>query len=153
MLRNRRQKWSKPLMSAAETIALIQQYYAAFNSERDELLLELLSDDVIHDINQGAREVGKQAFRGFLTRMRDCYAEVITDLAYCASLDGKRGAAEYLVLGKYLKADIGLPAAYGQTYRLAGGAFFEVEAGRITRVTNYYNLEDWLAQVRNPVLQ
>jgi steroid delta-isomerase-like uncharacterized protein len=140
-------------MNAAETVALIQQYYSAFNTERDELLLELLSDDVIHDINQGAREVGKRAFRDFLGRMRECYSEMITDLAYCASLDGTRAAAEYLVLGKYLKADIGLPAAYGQTYRLAGGAFFEVKNDRITRVTNYYNLEDWLAQVRNPTLQ
>jgi steroid delta-isomerase-like uncharacterized protein len=141
-------------MNAAETtVAMIREYYAAFNSERDELLLELLSDDVIHDVNQGAREVGKRAFREFLERMRECYAEVITDLAYCSSLDGKRAAAEYLVLGKYLKADIGLPAAHGQTYRLAGGAFFEVNDGRITRVTNYYNLEDWLAQVRNPTLQ
>jgi steroid delta-isomerase-like uncharacterized protein len=141
-------------MNAADTVALIQQYYAAFNTERDELLLELLTDGVIHDINQGAREVGKAAFREFLGRMRECYAELITELAYCASLDGKRAAAEYIVLGKYLKADIGLPAAHGQSYRLAGGAFFEIsDDGRIARVTNYYNLEDWLAQVRNPTLQ
>lgn len=140
-------------MSAADTVALIQQYYAFFNAERDELLLELLSDEVIHDVNQGAREVGKRAFREFLGRMRDCYSETISDLAYCSALDGKRAAAEYVVIGKYLKADTGLPAAHGQTYRLAGGAFFELEGGKITRVTNYYNLEDWLAQVRTPNLQ
>ena len=28
-----------------------------------------------------------------------------------------------------------------------GGAFFEIARGRITRVTNYYNLQDWLRQV------
>ena len=32
--------------------------------------------------------------------------------------------------------------------KAAGGAFFEVRDGRIQRVSNYYNLEDWLAQVR-----
>ena len=26
--------------------------------------------------------------------------------------------------------------------------FFELRDGLVTRVTNYYNLEDWLAQVR-----
>lgn len=140
-------------MSAAETVALIQQYYAFFNAERDELLLELLSDEVIHDINQGSREVGKPAFRNFLARMRECYSETISDLAYCAALDGTRAAAEYVVLGKYLKADIGLPAAHGQAYRLAGGAFFEISGGKLTRVTNYYNLEDWLSQVSTPNLQ
>ncbi|MBZ0222866.1 MAG: isopropylmalate/homocitrate/citramalate synthase, partial [Dokdonella sp.] len=28
-----------------------------------------------------------------------------------------------------------------------GGAFFEIHDGRITRVSNYYNLQDWLRQV------
>ena len=31
---------------------------------------------------------------------------------------------------------------------LPGGAFFALRDGVIARVTNYYNLEDWLAQVR-----
>jgi hypothetical protein len=31
---------------------------------------------------------------------------------------------------------------------LPGGAFFEIENGFITRVTNYYNLQDWIAQVQ-----
>lgn len=140
-------------MSAADTITLIQHYYSAFNAGRDELLLELLTEDVIHDVNQGAREIGKSAFREFLERTRECYDELITELAYCASQDGSRAAAEYLVIGKYLKADVGLPAAHGQSYRLAGGAFFEIQGDRISRVTNYYNLEDWLQQVQRPNLQ
>jgi steroid delta-isomerase-like uncharacterized protein len=140
-------------MKSADTIALVRQYYSAFNAEQDELLLELLTDDVIHDINQGSREVGKQAFRGFLERMRECYEEHISDITFCASEDGTRASAEYVVLGKYLKADIGLPEAHGQTYRLAGGAFFEMRGDRISRVTNYYNLEDWLQQVRTSNLQ
>ena len=51
------------------------------------------------------------------------------------------------VLGEYLKTDEGLPPAKGQTYRLPGGAFFEIRGGKIARVTNYYNLQDWLRQV------
>ena len=58
-----------------------------------------------------------------------------------------RAAAEYVVEGTYLVADEGLPAARGQTYALPGGAFFEIAGGQITRVTNYYNLQDWLKQV------
>jgi steroid delta-isomerase-like uncharacterized protein len=56
-------------------------------------------------------------------------------------------AAEYVVEGTYLATDEGLPPAQGQTYTLPGGAFFGLTAGKITRVTNYYNLQDWLAQV------
>ena len=43
---------------------------------------------------------------------------------------------------------VGLPPARGQRYVLPGGAFFEIEKGCITRVTNYYNLQDWVRQVR-----
>jgi steroid delta-isomerase-like uncharacterized protein len=53
-----------------------------------------------------------------------------------------------VVHGEYLEADEGLPPAHGQTYVLPGGAFFGIREGRIARVTNYYNLEHWLAQVR-----
>jgi hypothetical protein len=30
---------------------------------------------------------------------------------------------------------------------LPAGAFFELKDGKISRVTNYYNLNDWIAQV------
>ena len=35
-----------------------------------------------------------------------------------------------------------------QTYSLPGGAFFALRQGRIARVSNWYNLPDWLRQVR-----
>jgi steroid delta-isomerase-like uncharacterized protein len=61
--------------------------------------------------------------------------------------DGSRAAAEFTVLGKYLVADAGLPLATGQTYRLPAGAFFEIRDSKVARISNYYNLEDWLKQV------
>ena len=48
---------------------LIQDYYAAFNAGNMDTFLGLLTDDVIHDINQGQRETGKDAFRAFMDRM------------------------------------------------------------------------------------
>jgi steroid delta-isomerase-like uncharacterized protein len=51
-------------------------------------------------------------------------------------------------MGTYVAADQGLPPARGQTYRLAGGAFFAIRHGKIARVSSYYNLQDWLAQVK-----
>ena len=54
------------------------------------------------------------------------------------------------MLGTYVETDEALPPASGQTYRLAAGTFFEVQGGLITRVTTYYNLADWLAQIAQP---
>jgi steroid delta-isomerase-like uncharacterized protein len=130
-----------------QTLALIERYYDAFNRRDREAMLELLDDDVAHDLNQGPRERGRDAFRVFLARMDRCYAEQLRDVSIVASADGTRAAAEYVVHGRYLETDEGLPPARGQAYVLPGGAFFEARAGRITRVTNYYNLQDWLAQV------
>ncbi|MDG6347522.1 ketosteroid isomerase-related protein [Luteimonas sp. 8-5] len=129
------------------TLALIREYYAAFNRGDRESMLALLADDVAHDLNQGVRETGREAFRVFMQRMDRSYAEQLHDVVVMASADGRRAAAEYVVHGTYKASDEGLPEARGQRYVLPGGAFFEVRDGRIARVSNYYNLEDWIAQV------
>lgn len=136
---------SSPQRQSAE---LIQTYYATFNAGDREAFLQLLTDDVAHDINQGGTETGKEAFRAFLVRMDRCYREQVRDLVVFANEDGTRGAAEFFIEGEYLSTDDGLPPAQGQRYRLRVGAFFELRAGRVSRITNYYNLEDWLLQVK-----
>lgn len=130
-----------------DAIALIQRYYAAFNAGDWEAMLACLTDDVAHDLNQGAREHGREAFRAFLARMNKSYAERLEKIVVMATADGNRAAAEYEVHGSYLADDEGLPPAHGQRYVLQGGAFFDIRDGRISRVTNYYNLADWIAQV------
>jgi steroid delta-isomerase-like uncharacterized protein len=132
-------------MSPAE--ALITHYYATFNSGDREALLALLTDDIRHDINQGGCEVGLLAFRAFLERMDRSYQEQVEDLQVFANADGTRGAAEFFINGTYLKTDEGLPPATGQKYYLRVGAFFELRDGKVARVTNYYNLQEWLQMV------
>jgi steroid delta-isomerase-like uncharacterized protein len=130
-----------------QTQELIQRYYNAFNAAAWSDMLELLTDDVSHDINETGREGGRAAFTAFLDRMNRSYKEKIDEVTIMISADGTRAAAEYIVSGTYLVTDAGLPEARGQTYRLPGGAFFDVRDGKIARVTNYYNLQDWINQV------
>lgn len=135
----------------SDAIALVQRYYDAFNRLDREAMLACLHEDVVHDLNQGARETGRDAFAAFLRRMDASYRERLRDIVVMARGDGRRAAAEYVVHGEYLRTDEGLPPANGQTYVLPGGAFFDIVpgdgGGRIARVTNYYNLQDWIAQV------
>ena len=130
-----------------ETEALIRAWYAAFAAGDRPAMLALLTEDVAHDVNQGERQVGREAFRAFLGHMDHSYREGIEDLAVMVDASGTRAAAEFVVAGEYVKTDPGLPQASGQRYRLPAGAFFEVAAGRIRRVTTYYNLQDWIRQV------
>ncbi len=131
----------------ANAIRLIEEYYAAFNAGDMARFLDLLSDDVVHDINQGSRQSGKEAFAAFMDKMNQCYREKLEDITVMANREGTKASAEFVVLGEYLVSDEGLPPAEGQTYQLAAGAFFDIRGGKITRVTNYYNLQDWIAQV------
>jgi len=129
------------------TEQLLQTYYARFNTQDWDGFLSLLTDDVVHDINQGGRETGREAFRAFLQRMDRSYSEQIVDVSITTNADGSRAAAEFVVLGTYKATDDGLPPATGQTYRLPAGAFFEIRNGQVARISNYYNLQDWLRQV------
>ncbi|WP_295631165.1 ketosteroid isomerase-related protein [Novosphingobium sp.] len=134
-------------MNRDETLALLTRYYAAFNAGDAGGMLACLTDDVAHDINEGATHHGKAAFRDFLAHMDRSYTEHLEDLVLMASDDGGRGAAEFTVHGTYKATDEGLPEANGQTYVLPAGAFFAVKDGLIARVTVYYNLADWTRQV------
>jgi steroid delta-isomerase-like uncharacterized protein len=128
-------------------LELITAYYSAFNAGNMEGFLTLLHPAVVHDINQGRRETGKETFARFMQHMNRCYREQLADIVVMASADGSRAAAEFTVHGEYIATDEGLPEARGQRYVLPAGAFFEIRDGKVARVTNYYNLNDWIAQV------
>lgn len=135
-----------------ETERLIRAYYDAFNAGDMEGFLALLTSDVIHDISQGGRQKGVSAFRSFMDHMNRCYREQIEDLVVMVDESGTRAAAEFLVRGIYLATDPGVPAgtspARGQAYELPAGAFFEIREGRVARVSNHYNLGDWVRAVK-----
>ena len=127
--------------------ALVAGYYAAFNAGDRAAMCALLAGDVAHDVNQGGRRTGLAAFKAFMAQMDAAYEERLEDLVVMADASGRRAAAEFTVVGRYLRTEPGLPEARGQAYRLPAGAFLAIEGGRITRVTTYYNLQDWIAQV------
>lgn len=134
-------------MSEAAARALIERYYAAFAQRDPAAMLACLADDVMHDVNQGERQHGKAAFADFLAHMDASYHETLRDIVIMAAPGGDRAAAEFIVEGRYLATDPGLPEATGQRYVLPAGAFFAIEDGLIARVSVYYNLADWTRQV------
>ena len=127
--------------------SLIAAYFDAFNEGRTDAMLDLLHDEVEHHVNEGKIRRGKALFAEFNGHMTESYRENLTDLVIFADDSGTRAAAEFVVNGTYLKTDPGLPEARGQTYRLPAGSFFTLRDGKIARVTTYYNLADWVAQV------
>jgi steroid delta-isomerase-like uncharacterized protein len=125
----------------------ISRYFAAFNAGDIDSMLDCLADDVAHHVNEGQIRTGKEKFAEFCAHMERCYKEELTDMVIFEAENGTRAAAEFIVNGKYLQTDEGLPEAKGQTYRLPAGSFFNLRDGKITRVTTFYNLADWTRQV------
>ncbi len=134
-------------MSRSDTLPLISRYYAAFNAADPQAMLDLVTEDVEHRVNEGGIRRGKAAFAEFCAHMGVSYREQLKDIVVFATDDGARAAAEFVVHGEYLRTDPGLPEARGQRYTLPAGAFFDVTGGRIARITTFYHLGDWVAQV------
>lgn len=135
-------------MTQLESLALVRRYYEAFNRNDIAAMAECLSDDVAHDVNQGKRRIGKEAFRTFSEQMSKCYAEKLQNLVFFVNEAGTRAAVEFEVNGIYKATDSGLPPARGQHYLIPAGAFLDISEGEITRVTTYYNLQQWLDIVK-----
>lgn len=127
--------------------AVIRRYYTAFNAGDRPGMLALLAPDIAHDVNEGGRRTGKALFQEFMSAMDRAYREELRDIVVMANEAGTRAAAEFTVHGTYIASENGLPEARGQTYVLPAGAFFAVRGGFITRITTYYNLRAWVAQV------
>ena len=79
-------------MAAADTIALVTRYYDAFNRGDCEGMIACVADDVVHDVNQGARRSGKAAFRQFCAHMSRCYKEQLEGIVVMAAPDGGRAS-------------------------------------------------------------
>ncbi|MEO0978055.1 MAG: ketosteroid isomerase-related protein [Pseudomonadota bacterium] len=129
---------------------LIDTYFAAFNAGDTKKMESLVAEDLVHDVNQGERRVGKDKFWSFNVHMTRCYKERLSDIVLFVNEDGTRAAAEFIVHGTYIGTDEGLPPATGQTYDLPAGSFFEISDGKIARITTYYNLQNWIDQVQGP---
>ena len=127
---------------------IIKRYFDAFNAKDYDGMLECLTPDIAHHVNEGGVRVGKEAFAAFCAHMDRCYGDQLTDIVVFSSETPDRAAAEFVVNGTYKATDDGLPSASGQTYVLPAGTFFTLRDGLICRVTTRYNLSDWTAQVQ-----
>jgi steroid delta-isomerase-like uncharacterized protein len=126
-------------------IDIVKSYYDNFNRKNWVGMFALLAPDIRHEVNQGEVRIGLDKYREFMQTMDECYDENLSDLVYLSDASGQRIACEFVVNGIYKKGDD--PPAHHQAYVLPAGAFLEVQAGKITRVTTYYNLPLWIKLV------
>ena len=126
---------------------LIRKFFAHLNAQEWAEASLLVSDQILHDLNQGPRVIGREPFLKYLVETARYYRESISQLYILASEDGSRGSAEFYVHGEYLKTHGMLPKAYGQRYEGFHGAFFEIEDQQVSRFSHYFNYQSFLEQL------
>lgn len=128
---------------------IVQKYFDCFNAGDREGMFNLVHENLAHDINQGETRKGLPLFKEFMKHMDNCYKENLQNIIVMNSAENpNRVAAEFVVQGEYLKTDNGLPEAKNQKYSVPAGSFFELNNGKISRVTTYYNLPQWIKAVQ-----
>lgn len=125
----------------------ITEYYAAFNAGDSDGMLNCVTDDVEHRINEGDIRRGLVLFEQFCAHLGGSYREILYDNQIFNNEAGTRATAEFPVHGQFLKTDSGLPVAKCPSYVLPSGAFFRLRGDRISRIATFYNLNGWTRQV------
>lgn len=122
-----------------ETLALIQRFFASLSVRDFAGVMDCFSEDVIHDTPYGRREIGWEEFERYLIHRRRCYRSEYDAMVAMSDEKGRRGAAEFVLRATYTETDEWLgespPKASGQVVTLSAGMFFEVDDGRISRLS------------------
>ena len=134
-------------MNRTTTTSLLERCFQAFNANDHAVLLTSLADDVALEVNQGAREFGRERFRWFLALRTRHFNDRVSDIVIMTDESGGRAAAEFTLRGRYVATAGDLPSAAGQSYSLAVGIFLEIDDGLITRVSAHFNMAELIAQL------
>lgn len=125
-----------------DACGLVEKYFSSLNAQDFETTLTLVSDNIVHDSSQGTRIWGREAFREYLRKMQRHFREHVFDIRIASNENGDFAAAEFTVLGICMSEDNSDSTPPPQSYRLYGGAFFELAHQQIERVSHYRALSE-----------
>lgn len=129
------------------TDKLIGEYYHAILDQDLDQFIGLLSGDVVHEINEGKMETGKDKFKTFMEEQFSHGKIKIKDLIILTSPEGQYAMTRFICSGQYDKNIKGFPAAKGQKWEIPVVSYFKVENDKINHVAVYYNLNSWINQI------
>lgn len=126
---------------------IIENYYTAVKAQDLPKFLNLLSDNVVHEINQGDTETGKALFKTFMENQFSSGKINIKDLIILTSPDGKYATSRFICSGTYTKTAKGYPPAKNQHWEIPVVSFFQIHDGKISHVAVYFNDKEYLKQL------
>ncbi len=120
--------------------ALIERYFSALNARDIGGVIDLLDDDIVHDPRDDERQIGREAFERYLIRHFQAYRERVDAITIFTADSETRFAAEYVLAGDYVEPGANRAAGSALRYSVPGASFFEIDDGRISRITTYAHM-------------
>lgn len=120
--------------------ALIERYFSALNARDIGGVLALLDDDIAHDPRDGERTIGPEAFERCLIRHFQAYRERADAITIFTADSETRFAAEYVLAGEHVEPGTHQSAEPAPRYSVPAASFFEIDDGRISRITSYADM-------------
>jgi len=134
-------------MTQKHSQKMIEDFYAYFNQRELDKIYAMVSDDIVHIMNDVQKDKGKESFIKMMQASTKHYQENVNNVIYMVSDDGKHVATKFTFTGKYINTDDSKVPAKGQPYQASAVNYFEITNGKITTAMGWYDHNDWLKQV------
>ncbi len=126
-------------MTHPDHSALIEAWAATWSSGNVEQLLALFTDDCRYeDVTMQYVNEGRAALQDFAQKVLTAFPDYQMKLTWWFTT-GDTGAAEWIATGIHQHDFPGLPAT-GNQFQVRGASVFEFRAGKICRVSDYWDL-------------
>jgi steroid delta-isomerase-like uncharacterized protein len=113
------------------------EFFDAFGRRDADALMEMVSPDIVEDLPGVGVISGLEQERAFLTGLFASFPDLATEVTRI-TIDGRVAAIEWRRTGTFSGAPWqGLPAT-GRAFESVDAAFVEIDDGRVSKVTVYY---------------
>jgi steroid delta-isomerase-like uncharacterized protein len=120
---------------------------AAWNAHDVEKIASFYTEDCIkEDVALGTSTRGKEEMNALHHRVFAAFPDLHIELTSYFHTD-EWAASEWIMSGTYSHQLPGMPPATGRSFSLRGSTIMKLQGGRISRVSDYWNLLSFLEQL------
>jgi steroid delta-isomerase-like uncharacterized protein len=132
---------------ATDMEKMMNDYLSAWNAHDVERILSFFTDDCVYNCTpMGKVSQGKNELKDFLSNMFTEFPDAKIEMKSSFGT-GDKGAGEWILSGTFAHSSNPAMPATGKSFSVPGVGINEYSGGKISRVTNYWNLASFLQQV------
>ena len=132
---------------ATDVEKMMNDYLAAWNAHDVEKILSFFTDDCVYDCTPiGKTSRGKKELKDFINSTFTDFPDHKLETKSGFNT-GDRSAGEWVMSGTFAHSSMPGVTATGKKFSIPGATITEIRGGKISRVTNYWNMAAFMQQV------